>query len=115
MTKRGGEVNEMLNLKTVREEKNLQQKEVGQKLNRTAACISSWETGKTEPSIDDLIKLADFFEVSIDYLVGRTDEYNVIHEVQDYSSLHKKMLSLFDKLSSDDRMQVIGFMQALLL
>lgn len=104
----------MLNLKEIREEKNLQQKDIAKSLNRTPACISSWETGKTEPSIDDIIKLADLLEVSTDYLLGRTNENNIIEEIRDYSPLHKKMISLFNNLSHEDRMQTLGFMQALL-
>ena len=104
----------MLNLKEIREEKNLQQKEIAKFLNRTPACISSWETGKTEPSIEDLVKLADLLEVSLDYLLSRTNENNFVEEIREYSPLQKKMLSLFDKLTHEDRNQVIGFMQALL-
>lgn len=104
----------MLNLKEIREEKNLQQKDIAKKLSRTPACISSWETGKTEPSIDDIIKLADILEVSTDYLLGRTNENNIIEEIRDYSPLQKKMISLFNNLSHEDRMQTLGFMQALL-
>ena len=108
------EVNKMLNLKDIREEKNLQQKEIAKRLNRTPACISSWETGKTEPSIEDLVKLADLLDVSLDYLLNRTDENNVVVEIRDHSPIYKKMISLFDKLTLEDRNQVIGFMQALL-
>ena len=61
----------MLRLKDLREEKGVLQKELAHAINRTRACISSWEQGKTEPSIDDLLKLADFFEVTVDCLVGR--------------------------------------------
>ena len=104
----------MLNLKDIREEKNLQQKEIAKRLNRTPACISSWETGKTEPSIEDLVKLADLLDVSLDYLLNRTDENNVVVEIRDHSPIYKKMISLFDKLTLEDRNQVIGFMQALL-
>ncbi len=105
----------MLNLKAIREEKNMQQKEVAARLNRTPACISSWETGKTEPSIDDLARLADLFDVSLDYLMGRSDEYNVIKEIRDVSPLHNNLLKLFDRLSRENQMQVLGFIQALLL
>lgn len=35
--------------------------------------VSTWESKKTIPSTDKLVELADFFHVSIDYLVGRTD------------------------------------------
>lgn len=104
----------MLNLKEIREEKKIQQKDLALKLNRTPACISSWETGKTEPSIDDLIRLADVLEVTLDYLVNRTNENNIVEEIRDYSPLHKKMNSLFEKLTAEERNQVIGFMQALL-
>lgn len=61
----------MLRLKDLRKEKGVLQKELAYAINRTRACISSWEQGKTEPSIDDLLKIADFFEVTVDYLVGR--------------------------------------------
>ncbi len=104
----------MLNLKEIREEKGLQQKDIAKKLNRTPACISSWETGKTEPSLDDLVKLADYLEVSLDYLIGRTNEYGMIEEIRDISPLHKKMLELFDRISPEDRLQVLGFIQAFL-
>lgn len=104
----------MLNLKEIREEKNLQQKELAARLNRTPACISSWETGKTEPSIEDLVKLADLLDVSLDYLLDRTDENNVLKEDRESSPLFQKMASLFDKLTYDDQNQVIGFMHALL-
>ena len=39
--------------------------------------ISQYETGAREPSFKDLIAIADYFDVSIDYLVGRTDNPEV--------------------------------------
>ena len=104
----------MLNLKMIREEKNLQQKDIAQQLNRTTACISSWERGKTEPSLDDLIKLSEFLDVSTDYLLGRTNEFGIVEEIRDIPPLHKKMLELFDRISHEDRLQVLGFIQAFL-
>ena len=104
----------MLNLKEIREERNLQQKDVAERLNRTPACISSWETGKTEPSIEDLVKLADLLDVSLDYLLDRTDENDVVKVTRNDSPLYQKMNSLFEKLTYDDQNQVLGFMQALL-
>ena len=104
----------MLNLKDIREDKNLQQKDIAARLNRTPACVSSWETGKTEPSLDDLVKLADILDISLDYLLNRTNEYDVITEIREHSPIHQKVLSLFDKLSHEEQMQVLGFMQAFL-
>ena len=64
----------MLKLKEIRVEKNLLQKDVAEKMQCTCSCISSWEKEITEPSIDDLIRLADFFGCTVDYLIGREEE-----------------------------------------
>lgn len=60
-------------LKSLRKEKRLTQKEVAHELNVSPDSIYNWERGRSEPSIDDLINLADFFNVTIDYLVGRRE------------------------------------------
>ncbi|OSA84121.1 transcriptional regulator [Clostridium botulinum] len=65
-------------LKELREEKQLTQEELGKFLNVSRQAISSYESEDTEPSISNLIKLADIFNVSLDYLLGRTKErYNL--------------------------------------
>lgn len=61
-------------LKELRIEKGLKQAELGVALNTTDDTIFSWEKGRAEPSIEMLIKLCDFFEVSADYLLGRIDD-----------------------------------------
>ena len=60
------------NLKQWRTSQGLKQKELAKKLNFSEQSISHWETGYTEPSIAQLIALADFFDTTIDELVGRT-------------------------------------------
>lgn len=58
-------------LKTLRKEKKLTQKEIAEQIGIKQNSYSDWETGKNEPSLEKLIVLADFFEVSLDWLVGR--------------------------------------------
>jgi transcriptional regulator with XRE-family HTH domain len=60
-------------LKELRNEKNLSQQQLGTIVQATKMAISHWEHGHSEPSIAQLIALSDFFEVSVDYLVGKTD------------------------------------------
>jgi len=60
-------------IKILRLEKKLTQIEFAKKLNMSNGTIGSWETGAVLPSVSVLIKIADFFEVSTDYLLGRTD------------------------------------------
>ena len=60
-------------LKALRKEKNITQKSLSKEIKVSEDCIYYWEKGRSEPSIIDLINLAKFFDVSIDYLVGRVD------------------------------------------
>ena len=60
-------------LKELRIHHNLSQSEVAVAIGRTNQTISNYESGKRAPGIPELIALADFYDVSIDYLVGRTN------------------------------------------
>lgn len=55
-------------------EYGLTQKDLGEIVNTSKMGISHWENGHSEPSITQLILLSEYFEVSIDYLVGK-EEY----------------------------------------
>ena len=57
-------------LKELRLEKGVGQVELATKINVSKGIISLWENGLREPKLSNLIVLARFFEVSIDYLVG---------------------------------------------
>lgn len=60
-------------LKDLREDNDLKQEEVAKILNTTKQSYSNYERGYRKLSIEDLIKLADFYNVSADYIIGRTD------------------------------------------
>ena len=60
-------------LNNLRIELNLSRIELAEKLNVSVRLISYWENGKRECDFDMLLKLANIFSVSIDYLLGRTD------------------------------------------
>lgn len=59
------------NLKYLRKNFNINQGTLAEALNVSVKTISHWETEYTEPSISQLIMIADFFDVSIDDLVDR--------------------------------------------
>ena len=59
------------NLKALRLACGLAQRQLAEKLNISLKTISHWETGYSEPSVSQLVQLADFFDVSLDELVGR--------------------------------------------
>ena len=62
-----------MRLKELRKKKGISQLRLATDLNTTQNTISRYETGEREPGIDDLIKIADYFNVSVDYLIGRTE------------------------------------------
>ena len=62
-----------LKLKDLRKSKNISQLKLAMDLNMSQNTISRYETGEREPGINELILFADYFDVSIDYIVGRTD------------------------------------------
>lgn len=65
------------NLKLLRNEKQFRQEDIAEKLSIARQTYSSWETGERTPDIESLIKLADLYNVSLDFLVGRTSiRYN---------------------------------------
>lgn len=68
----------MINLAELRKSKNISQKDFAKYLNISQGNLCEWEKGRIEPSIDFMKKIADYFDVSIDYLVGRTDMFNTV-------------------------------------
>lgn len=58
----------------MREDHDLTQKEVGKIINKSQQGYSHIEDGRAEMKIDDLIKLCDFYNVTADYFIGRTDK-----------------------------------------
>ncbi|MGM0137639.1 hypothetical protein IGI65_000041 [Enterococcus sp. DIV0755b] len=69
MTKRLSE-----NLAKLRKEQGLKQTDMALFLKINNRQYQRYESGDSEPKLDTLIALADYFEVSLDYLVGRTDK-----------------------------------------
>ncbi len=63
----------MLRLRELRKDKHISQLKLAMDLHMTQNTVSRYETGEREPGIAELILFADYFEVSVDYLIGRTD------------------------------------------
>ena len=61
-------------LKKLRKEAELSQKSLALKLDTSQQNIDYWENGQRNPKKDKLTKIAEFFDVSIDYLLGTTDD-----------------------------------------
>ncbi len=61
-------------LRLLREESNLTVEQLSEKLGTVKQTISKYENGQREPKYETLLKIAEIFNVSIDYLFGRTNK-----------------------------------------
>lgn len=97
-----------------RKAKNLTQEKIAILLNLPTNTYGSWERGQCEPSAEMLIKLADIFECSVDYLLGRASELDVVSIQTDLTEQQKELLANFDKLNTVGKSRMLGYLVALL-
>ena len=91
----------MIKLLELRNEKNLSQRAVAERFFVSQATFNNWENGKTQPSITQLIALANFFDVTVDYLIGASDE----RENEYYSLSAKERTFLNSFRNADEKKQ----------
>ena len=100
------------NLKDLRKEKNLTQKELAKALSITISTLSHWECDYQEPSFKDLTLLANFFEVSTDYLLGVTGYEESVQINAPRSPVlkadEKELLNLYRQLSYESKHRLIA-------
>ena len=92
-------------LKMIREEKQLNQESLAKVFNVDRSTLGKWESDSSRPDYFKLSKIADYFNVSTDYLLGRTNTTNELDAV-------KVVKEAFDKgYSTDDIKDMIEFME----
>ena len=64
-------------IEKIRKNENLSQVEFAKKLNLSKQTISNYETGARQPGLDIILKIADTFDISTDYLLGRSEITNI--------------------------------------
>ncbi|MBR3803910.1 MAG: helix-turn-helix transcriptional regulator [Clostridia bacterium] len=91
-------------LKSLREERKLTQTEVAKQIGLTQRMVSKYECEIVEMNFETLIKFANFFNCSIDYLLGREDDFGFIQITgEDYTSSEKRIISIYRGLSERER------------
>lgn len=90
-------------LAKLRKERGILQKELANYLNVTVATISNYEKGVHAPDYETLIKLADFFDVSTDYLLQRTDYRSSISTLNERLLVDYKVCDLLNAILELDQ------------
>ena len=101
-------------LRKLRKEKGIQIVEVAEYLGISRQGYGNYENGTREPSMAILVKLADFYEVSADYLLGR-EEQKFVEDVSKMSDndLDKKLMQFFIELPESSKQGIRDFVMSL--
>lgn len=101
-------------IKQLRKERDITQADLAKAVGVTTSSIGMYETGVRNPSYDVIVKLAKYFNVSTDFLLGNT--VNDIEELPDFEEEDTSELKiLFDKirdLSEDDQKRINAIVEA---
>lgn len=103
----------MENLKEIREKKNITQTKLSVELEVSQELISHYETGKSKPNIETLIKLADYFNCSTDYLIGRTNNSTTIKDLDKKDIEINNIIDKYNYLSAENKKQFKNYLDYL--
>ena len=105
----------MLNLKKLRKEKGFTQLFLAEKFDLSQQSIYKYENNLAEPDIATLKELAEFFNTSVDYLVGASDIQDPYTRqfMEDLSNLEIEYLHFFQKMGSEDRLLMFQLSKSL--
>lgn len=101
----------MLNLKEIRKQNGTTQVSLAKFLGIDQTTYSGYETGKSNPDINTLIKIANYFNISLDYLCGRQNK-NLIF-ADSLSEKKKELINLIKDLDDDSTLIALGFVAKL--
>lgn len=94
-------------LKQLRLEKSLTQIELAKLFNTSHATINRYEKGVNEPDSETINKFADYFNVSTDYLLGRTDDRNNIEQISNAVQDDPELQEFWDMLKDREDLQIL--------
>lgn len=104
----------MENLRKIREKRNINQLKIAMDIGITQESISKYETGNAFPSKEILLKLADYLNCSIDYLLDRTDNPNINKDKNSIEDENiENLIFRYNRLSDENKNKLEGCLLAL--
>lgn len=104
----------MENLRKIREKRNINQLKIAMDIGVTQESISKYETGNAFPSKEILIKLANYLNCSIDYLLDRTDNPNINKDKNSIEDENiENLIFRYNRLSDENKNKLEGCLLAL--
>ena len=103
----------MMRIKELREDKKESQQKLAMLLNVSQTMISRYELEQAYPDVEMLIKLAQHFGVSVDYLIG-VSESKLPYTKSNLSEQEQQMLFLFKRLSKTQKEKAVSYIEGML-
>ena len=103
----------MYRIQELRINSGLTQKQLAEKIGVKNYIIGNWEQGRTEPSVKDLIDLANIFECSIDYILGRENDFGQIVLTANLSYDVSEVIGLYSNLTDNKKKIVTALLKEL--
>lgn len=97
----------------LKRERDINDRQFALTSNIPYSTVRGWTYQKKLPDLEGLIKIADYFEVSTDYLLGRSNDVGIIETNANLTQDQQELLSLYNKMSFQDKNQLLGFAKAL--
>lgn len=96
--------------RTLRLEKKLSQDKIAEELDVSQSLINNWETNRSTPGPEMLDYIADYFNISVDYLIGRSKYRNLEFN---NSELDNTLIDKIKRLTDEDKMGLLGVVDLL--
>ena len=105
----------MENLKKLREKRRVTQVRLSIAAEVSQETISAYESGKSYPSVETLVKIADFLGTSTDYLLGRINDDMPLLSIKKngFDVTDLMLLDAFDKMTKEKKNKVIGYIDGI--
>lgn len=109
-------INNLNNLRKIREERNITQIKLSTDLGVSQELISRYEVGSSFPQPNMLIRLAQYFNCSVDYLLGLTDSPTPIKYISSNAITHEdyELISKYNLLSNEDKSHLNSYLSFLI-
>ena len=103
----------MNNIQALRKEKHISQTYLSILLEVSQETISAYENGKHNPSTKSLIRLREIFQVSIDYILGLTDQRYPNIQRSDLAEDEQLLLHTYRKMDSEGKQRLRGYLDGI--
>ena len=101
-------------LKVLRKGLGITQAQFAEVFKIAHGTIAMWETGRREPDFETVIRIADYFHVSVDYLIGRDEKEKPTPVSEDGPALDKSLVDRLVQLSPEEQKMVEAFVQGMI-